>query len=555
MVAASSLCLAQIPGEPAANRLAPITTTYFINSLGNTNASGVNTNGPSQPVNNGKTANLGISIAANGNVTVGWEDDDDTNFILTDFEAVWTLFDSNGQLLTPSTVQTDDVQGAGLFLTNKWVSYFRADNSAVIGATAWGPRINANFFGDGFGMGATAMFLSDDIAALAAWPPNNGTFPAVQLLNNNGTPVTILPGVSSAYAAHVYAGGVSADKNIRIADWAYLSNGNILIVGESRQIQDLVDIYGGAVAQRHVIFRILTPAGAVVKSETLASEFPVHGEMWNGCGVTSNGFALRFRTFPTDSSPSGATVRMFDNAGNPTTGNLDLATLTGHLEAGGGANGYGAGFHGNGNDAYVWVCNYNSGAWVTVLNTDGTVRYSRDVADDLSSLGGDGGADAAINSSGEVVVAFGSTYDVATRLTVLGRRFTAAGDPVGGTFFISEKDRPAPDPLNSPGHADNPRIVWRGNLVAVAWVSQNDPTTPLSVVARRLFSSTSISPSVSISRTGNNVNLSWPISFTGFTLESASAVIGATWSPVPGVVNNSVTVPVLSSNQFFRLKQ
>src|SRR6185369_682803 len=139
MVAASSLCLAQIPGEPAADGLAPITTTYFINSLGNTNASGVNTNGPSQPVNNGKTANLGISIAANGNVTVGWEDDDDTNFILTDFEAVWTLFDSNGQLLTPSTVQTDDVQGAGLFLTNKWVSYFRADNSAVIGATAWGP--------------------------------------------------------------------------------------------------------------------------------------------------------------------------------------------------------------------------------------------------------------------------------------------------------------------------------------------------------------------------------------------------------------------------------
>jgi len=192
MAGASSFCLAQAPGEPAANGLPPTTTTYFINSLGNTNASGVNTNGPSEPVNNGKVESLGVSIAANGNVVVGWEDDAGPNPLL-DYEAVWTLFDANGKLITTSTAQTAD-QVPGETVTNKWLSYFRADGSAVVGATSWGPKIKGNLFGDGFGMGATSYGLSENIAALAPWDDaNSGDFPSVQLLNNSGAPVSEPP--------------------------------------------------------------------------------------------------------------------------------------------------------------------------------------------------------------------------------------------------------------------------------------------------------------------------------------------------------------------------
>jgi hypothetical protein len=485
MAAATSLCLAQAPGEPVANGLPPTTTTYFVNSPGNTNVSGINTNGPSEPTNNGRVESLGVSIAANGNVVVGWEDDNrDTDpqyNPLLDYEAVWTLFDANGKLITPSTVQTA-AQLPGASVTNKWLSYFRADGSALSGALTWGPKIKANLFGNGFGMGSVSFGLSANLPALAAWDDaNSGDIPAVQLLNNDGTPITVLPGVTAAFATN-------NSGNIRIADWDYLSNGNILIVGESRQNQDLVDIFGGAAPQEHVIFRILTPAGAVVKAETLASEFKEKANAWHGAGVTANGFAVRFAD-----ATGAATVRMFDNNGNPTTGNLTLATLTGHPEAGGGGRGDSTGFHGNGNDAYVAVCNYASGAWVTVLNTNGTVRFSRNVSDQImSSLGA---TDAAITSAGEVVVVYGAKYDAANLgTTILGRRFKANGDAVGNTFFVSEVDRPAPDPINSAANATDPRVAWRGNLVAVIWESQNDPATLQKVVARRLFTSSDITP-------------------------------------------------------------
>jgi hypothetical protein len=245
---------------------------------------------------------------------------------------------------------------------------------------------------------------------------------------------------------------------------------------------------------------------------------------------------------------------MFDNAGNPTTGDINLATVTGNPQAGGGGRGDGAGFHGNGNDAYVAVCGYAAGAWVTVLNANGTVRYSRNVSDQtMTSVGG---TDAAINGAGEVIVVYGAKFDVANPgRTVLGRRFKADGTAGGNTFFVSEVDRPAPDPLGSLAEATDPRIAWRGNLVAVAWESLNDPTTVQRVVARRLFASSATAPVLSITQSGNSITLSWPTSVTGYTLESASAVSGAAWSPVPGVVNNSVTVTIAPGNKFYRLKQ
>ncbi len=45
----------------------------------------------------------------------------------------------------------------------------------------------------------------------------------MQLLDSNGGPLGIVNGVSEDYTAR--------DGNIRIGDWHYLSNSNIVIVG------------------------------------------------------------------------------------------------------------------------------------------------------------------------------------------------------------------------------------------------------------------------------------------------------------------------------------
>jgi hypothetical protein len=456
------------PGAPEDNGLTPKTPTVYINRK----------TAEIDNINNDNTESLGVAIANGGNVIVGWEDDGDG---LQDIEAVWTLFDSAGNSITPDTETTSVALGGSV--TTKFLSYFRADGSAVHGWQSWGPKIKANLFGDGIGMGATSFGLDQEVPALAGYyGDGNGDYPTVQLLGNNGQPVRIVVGVSEAF-------GVRDPGNIRIADWEYLSNGNVVIVGESRQNSDLVDVFGGTDPWRHVIFRILDSAGNVVKAETLASESPDfvgNAEMWHGAGATANGFAIRYK-----SNGGPVVVRMFDNAGNPTTGDLVLADLTGHPEAGGGGRGDSAGFHGNGRDAYVAVCSTGSDVWLTVLNADGTVRYSKAVATDLT-LASVEAVDAAIDSDGNVIVVFSAKYDGAnSNRLIMGRRFDAAGNPAGGTFYVSENELPDPaTPM-----ATGPRVAWRAGQVAVVWESKSDlesldPFTgeTLTVVAMRLFS-------------------------------------------------------------------
>lgn len=59
-------------------------------------------------------------------------------------------------------------------------------------------------------------------------------------------------------------------------------------------------------------------------------------------------------------------------------------------------------------------------------------------------------------------------------------------------------------------------------------------------------------PTLTVARNGAQLTISWGSEFTGYTLES-SAAFGGAWSPVNGVVNNSVQVPIGTGNQFFRL--
>ncbi len=448
-----------LPGKPEDNGVQPVSETVYVNT--------------SDTLNNGNTESLGIAIARNGNVIVGWEDDgpDETD-ALAYLGAVWTIYDRDGKPVTPDTeVSSIDPNFAGPTVTRKFLAFFRADKTATPGHTAWGPKIKANPFGDGVGMGATAYGLGLEVVAYAPYQ-DKGDWPAVQLLTGSGEPVGIVNGVSEAYNAR--------DGNIRIGDWDYLSTGNIVIVGESRQGDDLVTLYGGEAAANHAVVRIVKPNGEVVAAERLASSDPIKSEMWHGVGVTKNGFAVRF------SANGPGVFRLFDNAGTAVSTNIDLATLTGQPIAGGGGRGDGVGFHGNGNDAYAAVAvgkdaEGKNHVWVTVLNADGTVRWNKTVSDDLELLG-PGRCDVAIDPLGRVAVAYDDAAGTggSARL-ILARVFDAKGVPLGKTFYVSETELPDPATPES----KNARIAFRNDTIAVTWESQTSSPGTRTVALRQ----------------------------------------------------------------------
>ncbi len=233
-----------------------------------------------------------------------------------------------------------------------------------------------------------------------------------------------------------------------------------------------------------------------------------------------------------------------------------MATLTGYAEAGGGGDGGGSGISGNGKDAYVLVGDYaGTTVWVTVLNADGTVRWSRDAADD-KVLSGLSGTSAAIDESGQVVVVFSARPESTLQQAIMGRRFDATGKAAGGTFYVGETEIPnLASPLTYA--ADNPKVASRNGAVTVSWLTKNYPDPVLQgtkVIAHRHFLTGP--PSLSIVRVGSNVRISWPSGVTGYSLESTATLgTGSVWNPVSGVANNSVTVVNPSGNQYYRLKK
>ncbi len=418
------------------------------------------------PPNNGSVESIGIGIGSGGNIIVAWEDDsgDDTSY--TYWGAAWVIYKQDGTAVV-------SYPGA----------YFTKAGEPAGPQFAWGPKIKANPWGPGFGMGATAYGLGVgggieeffDIETVGGDPNlNAGDYPAVQLLNEDGTPDGVgLSGVSDAFA--------ETDGSIRISDWDYLSNGNIVIGGESRQTTDLVDKFGGAAAGNHSIFSIVRKDGTFVKTETVVDADKVAGSQWHGVGSTQNGFAVRWDS-------GGAKVRMFDNAGNPTTGNIVLGTLTGDAAYGSGGRGDSAGFHGNGKDAYI-VCNvgtndlFVNGVFLTCLNADGTLKWKAVASDDVPFAQGNR-VDAAINEAGYVIAVWSDQEELALASTIVfGRVFNPDGTPKTGTFYISERATPE----NYIGECIRPRAAWRDDTIAVIWQDRNNPNLENAVVALRVF--------------------------------------------------------------------
>jgi len=508
-----------IPALPEESSVLPKTDTLYV----------TRSNWDMPTINNGNTESLGVAIAHNGSVMVGWEDDAADEGI-TYLGAVWTLLDPTGQPLTPPTTVNSTFLGQSV--ETRYLSYFRADGSAVFGGTSWGPKIKANLFGNGLGMGATSYALDVEVPEFGPFDGSNqGDYASVQLLDSAGAPSRIVTGTTAAFATRD-AG------NMRIGDWDYLSNGNVVIVSESRQNQDLVDVFGGMVPARHIIYRVVGPSGEVVKSESLVGSTPDlagNQEMWHGVGVTANGFAVRFRN-----DNGMATFRQFDNNGVPISENVDLSVLTGFPEAAAGGRGDGAGFHGNGKDAYVAAAASGNQVWVTSFTAERVVRFSKTVADDVPGLNSIGAVDAAINENGEVIVVFAAKPDENRfNRVILGRRFGATGQPLGPTFAVSESE------VFDIGQTGTPRVAWRNGQVAVTWVSGNDIESfdafgnPLTAVATRLFST--FTPG-----TIESVGLSRIVPDAPIVLTTANAL--GNWEPNISVLGTSTFL--LEANTF-----
>lgn len=442
------------PGSAEDAGLVPRTDTMYINAWAP----------DGDPRNNGNTESTGVAIAGNGNIIVGWEDDGPAEDIFY-YGSVWVLFGPDGSPII-----------------EKPLAFFTNDGTPTGPQHAWGPKIKADLFGAGIGMGAVAYGLALEIEELVAVntfsddpTASAGDFPAVQLLTEDGAPLGIpLVGATDEYAER--------EGDIRIGDWDYLSNGNIVIVGESRQEWDLVDIYGGEVPGRHPMFRIVKPDGTEVVPASLVSEEPVSGEMWHGVGVTQDGFAVRW-------SSGGTKVRIFDNDGNPKSGNIDIAELTGVDGTSQGGRGDGVGFHGNGIDTYVIENSADvddfpgKEVYLTALNADGSLKWTTVASDDYEYVNADR-LDCAVSAGGEVLAVWAddSAIDQGIRL-VQGRLFNADGTPMSGTFFVSERETLE----TAVDSARRPRAIWRGDTIVVIWESQSSPDTAGRVVAMRIF--------------------------------------------------------------------
>lgn len=126
------------------------------------------------------------------------------------------------------------------------------------------------------------------------------------------------------------------------------------------------------------------------------------------------------------------------------------------------------------------------------------------------------------------------------------------GSPVSTTL---QGLGPAPEsPTELGSSSPDGQELWIGALDEVAFYSDALPATAILSHYQALLGGPTELPAVQFSLTGKQLTLSWPADATGFTLESADALPATTWSAVPGVVNNRVTIDVSAGTRFYRLR-
>lgn len=530
-----------------------------------------------QDHNNNTTSSLGVGITSNNDVVVGFEDDHNPGTVIRHWAAAWTLYNRDGTRLTPQiSVSSSNAQLASqppTSIDTYYRAFFRADGTPTPARTAWGPKIKANPFGPGFGMGATAYAVRDPISATGLNGPGNeiahlfpinydlsvnaeglrvgGAFAPVQLVNNDGTS-----------AALTLAGGTEADYapvgGTRIADWHYLANGNIVIVNESRQADDRS--LTGQESGNVVTYRVVKPNGEEVKPWSAASSAPGASDMWHGVAVTANGFAIRWGF--NGGSGQRTTLRFFDNNGAPVSENVDLAESIEVPEAAAGGRGDGVGFQGNGADAYVYAATSSGLLRITVLNANGSLRWSRFLADegDENPPNTDR-VDAAIAPDGRVIVVFDANNQYVdspgSGRVIMGRMFSATGEAIGPIFRVSEKTGEFPP--EALGLSRHPRVAWRGDTIAVVWESRgNSDVTPNNIAALRIFNTdASVVPepiNIATSQlTDGNLTFTWSGGNPPFTVQRRTT-LGGTWTDAAAnLETRSWSTPAGQGESYFRV--
>jgi hypothetical protein len=95
-------------------------------------------------------------------------------------------------------------------------------------------------------------------------------------------------------------------------------------------------------------------------------------------------------------------------------------------------------------------------------------------------------------------------------------------------------------PAPGSGLAWNNKLFVDGSIEVVA-CGCGEPTTP---------------PTLSVTTSGPNVTVSWPVAYTSFALRAKTNSLSSNWGLVPGVAGNSITIPrSAASAMFFQLIQ
>jgi len=342
-------------------------------------------------------------------------------------------------------------------------------------------------------------------------------------------------------------------------DMVCLDNGNFVSVVEDRARVLVVD-------SDCVVATIFAPDGSIVKEAWVIA----NGDIWSNVAPFKGGFAVRAK--PADGSATRV-IYFFDNAGNPVGQPVDQATSGAAFDTG---RGDGTRLFGHINSPYVFLAGRAANTQVVkVAAFDSRNQQFVAIADvnEGAFTGNFDRATGAADALDRVTVSWVSQptgyakQQVAARVLALdgtAKKFT----PLTASFFpfintatndirslqmslamttrqicvaakgeINYENQPALGP-NSPTEVNFYTVISHP-------APADDPTTPVGGAA----------PAISIQRSGSNLTLSWPAAATGFTLESKTSLQDATWTTVPGVVNNSVTVSMTGTSQFYRLKK
>jgi hypothetical protein len=145
---------------------------------------------------------------------------------------------------------------------------------------------------------------------------------------------------------------------------------------------------------------------------------------------------------------------------------------------------------------------------------------------------------------------YGTTHGTVFKLNTNGSSFTVlmtfpagmAYDPDNGTE------------TNSVGYEPVGSLLFSGNILyGATWLG--------AIYGSGTVFSILLSPQLTIMRSGTNVIVTWPASFTGFTLQSTTNLVSpAVWNtnlPAPVAINgqNVVTNPISIPWKFYRLTQ